>query len=164
MKRLILIVLAAVLLVACGNKEKSVVVDGPEEEKVSENDEIETLSSEQIELALADNEDLKIDLLHVNNGRSELTDHVSLNIKIENKQNKTFELLLKDLTVDGKKVDSSHSWISDDEIKPNETIETIINGYEYEELTIAEHVSGTIIYKDYEGNRNEITFSSYIND
>lgn len=151
----------SLLLTGCGNKVKSndeVIVDEERE------DEIETVFEKDTDITLIDNEDMKVNLLKVAQGRSDQTDHVSLKVEIENKQSKTFEFYLKELKVDGKEIDSTHLWIDDEEVKPEEVISTFINGYEDEELTLGEHVAGKIIYNDYDDNRNEIEFSEYINE
>ncbi|WP_277679472.1 hypothetical protein [Gracilibacillus dipsosauri] len=169
MKKLLFIFVSLIMLVACGN-EDTIKVNGNNENDNDisnpeiEEDEIETLFSKDMNLTIADNADLKINLLQVGHGRADATDYISLRVEIENKQNKTFEFYIKDLKVDGQHVDDIHSWIGEGEIKPNETIEVFINGYEYEELSINEHVSGRLIYLDYESNRYEIEFSEYINE
>lgn len=165
--------LLALVLGACGeeeyekdniNADDSTELENESQENKVEEDEMETLFEKDTDLVLFENEDVKIDLLLVGHGRSDLTDHVALKTEIENKQNKTFEFYIHDLAVDGKEIDRSHSWTDTGEIKPNDTIEVFINGYEYEELSVEEHVSGTIILRDYEGNRDEIKFSEYINE
>ncbi|MCF3941581.1 hypothetical protein [Oceanobacillus alkalisoli] len=170
MRKLLFVLIAFLFIVGCSD-DYSEEVESEEPEDVNTNDseeveetEIETLAEKDIELNLIDNDDLKIDLLRVAHGRDESADYVSLNIEIENKRDRTFELYIKELKIDGEEVDSLHIWMDDDEIKPSETVTTNINGYEYEEFTVEEHVSGTIIYNDYEGNRNEITFSEYVNE
>ena len=164
MKR-ILLILIILFLTACGSN------DTTEDPSVNENDndeiqedEIETLFEKEINITISDNDDLRVDLLHVAHGRSQSTDNVSLQIEVENKQNKTFKFYIDSLKIDGREIDSLHAWISDGEIDPEEIKTTYINGYEYEELTFKEHISGTIIYNDYEGNRNKLQFSEYINE
>lgn len=129
-----------------------------------EEDEIETLFDKDVNITLVDNDDLKIDLLQISHGRSDITDFVALKIEIENKQNRTFEFYIDDLIVDGTKIEHTHPWINESEVRPKETIEAFINGYEYEELSINEHVAGRIIYRDYDSNRYDIEFSEYINE
>src|SRR5690625_2280115 len=170
MKKLLFILVSLIMLFACGNDTTNKVNGNNENDNdisKSENieeDEIETLFSKDMNLTIAENEELKIDLLQVSHGRSDITDFVALKVEIENKQNKTFEFFIEDFKVDGKKIDHTKSWISESEIKPNEIIETFINGYDYDELSINEHVSGRLIYLDYESNRYEVKFSKYINE
>lgn len=167
MKRLLFLLMAALLvLAACEDQEDNdpVVESSEQGESDVEQDEIETLLSKETDLILFDNDDLKLTLLRVSHGRSETTDHVSLKVKMENQQKKTFEFYIENLTVDNKAIEITHLWIDDNDIKPNETIETTINGYEYEEFMLEEYIAGTIIYRDYEGNRNVIEFGEYIND
>ena len=149
-------------LSACG------VVDDTSERDVSkeneQQNEIETISQVEKDIVLIDNDDLTLNLKEVKHGRSDISDHVAIEIELTNKQNKTYELYLKDLIVDGKEINSTNIWIDEEDIQPKETIAVFINGYEHEELTANEHIKVSMLYKDYEGNRNEITFSEYIND
>ncbi len=172
MKRVLVILLTTLLfIVGCSDnaddKENNVyeneVMNNNEVESVEE-DEVETLFEKEMNITIGDDDNLKIDLLQVGHGRADSTDYVALKVEIENKQNKTFEFYITDLKVDGKGIDNNHSWIGEGEIAPNETIEVFINGYEYEELSIEEHVSGKIVYSDYDNNRYEIKFSEYINE
>lgn len=166
MKRLLFLLMAAMLLTACGKnepKDEPIVEEGTIDEEESK-EEYETLRGEEHNIVLEDNEDLRITLLESAHGRSDVRDLVEMNLEIENKQNRTFEMYVDNLEVDGNKIDSTQSWLSESEIEPNETITLKMSGYDFDELKFDEHVSGRIIYRDYEGNRNEITFSEYIND
>lgn len=165
MRKMLIPLLVILLLVAgCSNDPKETVTKDITDEANDEEEKIETLFEKEININIGDNDDLKVDLLHVRHGRADSTDYVSLKVKIENKQNKTFEFFIEDLKVDGKDIDDIHSWIGEGEIAPNDTIDVFINGYEYEELSINEHVAGKILYRDYDSNRNELEFSEYIND
>lgn len=157
-----LLIISVLFLVACGNNDETLNSERSVEEPTD--DEIETLFDKDVNLTLAENEELKIDLQQVSHGRSDVTDFVALKVKIENKQNKTFEFYIEDFKVDGKEIDYTKSWTSESEIKPNEIIETFINGYDYDELSINEHIAGRIIYRDYDSNRYVIEFSEYINE
>lgn len=152
-------------LSACGAAN---VEDDTSERDISkenkQQNEIETISQVEKDIVLIDNDDLKITTKEVMHTRENVTDHIKLKIEVENKQNKTFDLLLKNYSVDGHDFPSTQLWISADDVEPNETIETLINGYEYDELTADEHVSGTIIYKSYDGARHEESFNEYINN
>lgn len=162
MKKYVLLLIITLFLVACGNNDETLNSERSVEEPTD--DEIETLFDKDVNLTLAENEELKIDLQQVSHGRSDVTDFVALKVKIENKQNKTFEFYIEDFKVDGKEIDYTKSWTSESEIKPNEIIETFINGYDYDELSINEHIAGRIIYRDYDSNRYVIEFSEYINE
>lgn len=162
MKKYVLLLIITLFLVACGNNDETLNSERSVEEPTD--DEIETLFDKDVNLTLAENEELKIDLQQVSHGRSDVTDFVALKVKIENKQNKTFEFYIEDFKVDGKEIDYTKSWTSESEIKPNEIIETFINGYDYDELSINEHIAGRIIYRDYDSNRYVIEFSGYINE
>lgn len=165
-KKLYLLITLLILLVGCGGADEDVnnsdqEVTGDEEDA---QDETMTLSDEEMDLMIIDDESLQITLKRIVHERNGITDRVSLEVEVENKENKTLEFYLKNFKIDGKDINSTHAWISDVEIKPNETIRTTINGYEDEELTIVEHVAGTLIVNDYENNRIEIGFSEYINE
>lgn len=163
MKRYILFILVLLFLSACGANETE--KETQQNDNVDDN-EIETLSSEDVEIEIIDNEQLNIELQQVNHGRiiEEETDYISLKLNITNKQDRTYEMYLNELVIDGHEVGKTRMWIDKDKIGPNETIEVYINAYEYEELSVKEHVSGTIVIRDYEGNRHEVEFSSYINE
>lgn len=168
-KYLFLLIATLILIVGCSanaddkeDNQKNETIDNNVVENAE--DEIETLFEKEMNIVIGDNDELKVDLLQVGHGRVDSTDYIALKVELENKQNKTFEFYIKDLKVDGKEIDSIHSWMNEDEIKPSETIEVFINGYEYEELSINEHIAGTIVYSDYEGNRYELEFNEYINE
>lgn len=166
-KKLFVLWIGLVLLIGCSENADEVNENDnndTSDETESIESEIETLFNKDINLTIADNDELKIDLLYVAHGRKDVTDTVALKLEIENKQNKTFKFHIEDLKVDGIEIAHTRSWIDEDEIKPNETIQVFINGYEYEELSINEHVAGRIIYLDYDSNRYDIDFSEYINE
>lgn len=167
-RKYILLLMTALFLVACRSSDESVVAEDEKveelEELADEEDEIETLSSEDKDLLLFDNDSVKLELTMVNHGRANVADFISLHTNITNKQNRTYEVYIKDLEVDGREIDMMHIWLTEEELEPNAYKAMVINGYEYEELSIKEHVAGTIIYRDYEGNRNELEFNEYINE
>src|SRR5699024_9409056 len=81
-------------LSACGAAK---VEDDTSERDVSkenkQQNEIETISQVEKDIVLIDNDDLKITTKEVMHTRENVTDHIKLKIEVENKQNKTFELL-----------------------------------------------------------------------
>lgn len=169
MKQLVIFVISVLILTACGleNESEEINADINDNDNVNEEEienEIETLFEKETNINLVDNDDLNIQLLQVSHGRDIASDFVGLRVEIENKQNKTYEYYIKDLKVDGTEINSTRAWFIDGEIKPKETIVTFISGYDYDELTIEEHVSGTIVYSDYDGGRDEIKFGEYINE
>lgn len=166
MKKYLLLIVSA-LLVACGTEE--VVTEAEYED---EKEEItETVISElEHDITLIDNDDIILTLLKTNHTvkDNDGTNTVKLTVNIENKTNKTIEMYIKELIIDGVELDDMKTYMSDGELKPNENKETTINSYVYEydieeELSLTEHVKGRIIYSSYDGIREEETFNEYIN-
>lgn len=164
-KRILILLMAAMFLVACSNKTATEDKEASAEEQPEEDDstEYEVTYDKEANVMLADDENISMDLFKVAQLTDDVDDYVMLQVALTNKQNRSYDFYVEELKVDGKEVDSLHLWTDDNEINPNEILVTFINGYE-EELTIQEHVAGTIIYKDYEGNRNKLEFNEYINE
>lgn len=170
MKRLLILLAAAVFLVACSNnEEKSTEPEVEEREEVSSTQ--ETINEQEHSIVLVDNEDLIITLLdseHVRLTKHEDEDIIILNLEIENKQNRTFNIYLDNVTIDGRNEDYIIG-LSDTEIKPNDKsvidarfMVDILN--ENKIMKFEEHLSGRFTYSDFEGNREQIDFSAYINE
>lgn len=157
-----------VSLVACGNEEivtKDVEVE--QEEEITET----IISESEHDITLIDNEDITMTLLNTNHIviDNDGTNTVELTVNMENKTNKTIEMYIKELFIDGVELDDMKTYMSDGELKPNENKETTINSYLYEydieeELSLTEHVKGRIVYSSYDGNRVDERFNEYINE
>ena len=170
MKRLLIIFMGAMLLVGCGNDEPK--VEEPEEDVSAKKESTqETLNEQEHNIVLVDNDDLMITLLdseHVRVTDYEDKDIIILNLSIENKHNRTFNIYLDEVTVDGRSEEYVIG-LSDTEIKPND--KTLIDARfmvdvldENKTIEFEEHLSGRFTYSDYEGNREQIEFSAYINE
>lgn len=170
MRKLLVLLFASVLLVACGNDE-------PEEDnnKISyessdvikdskSEDELEVVYKKELEVELTDDELVTIELQGVGIITDGIQNFVTMEVSMTNKENRTYEMFISELKVDGKSFEPGQMFVEADEIKPDEKLVTYINGFDHDELTIKEHVQGTIVFSDYEGNRNEMTFSEYINN
>lgn len=174
MKRLLFILLGVMLLFACGKDEpKKETNEELGQEDVSEKEEStqETINEQEHDIVLVDNDDLMITLIdseHVRVTDHEDKDVVILNLSIENKQNRSFNIYLDELSVDGRS-EKYEIGMSETEIKPNDEIKLnasftvdILN--ENKLLEFEEHLSGRFTYSDYDGNREQVEFSEYINE
>lgn len=163
-----LLIFSALFLVACGTEE--VVTEMEHEDKKEEI--TETVISElEHDITLIDNDDIILTLLKTNHTvkDNDGTNTVKLTVNIENKTNKTIEMYIKELIIDGVELDDMKTYISDGELKPNENKEATINSYVYdfdieEELSLTEHIKGRIVYSSYDGMREEVSFNEYINE
>ena len=167
MKKYLLLIVSA-LLVACGTEE--VVTEAEYEDEKEEITET-VISESEHNITLIDNDDIIMTLLKTNHTiiDNDGTNTVELTVNIENKTNKTIEMYIKDLFIDGVELDDTKTYISDGELKPNENKEATINSYMYdydieEELSLTEHVKGRIVYSRYDGYREEVGFNEYINE
>lgn len=171
MKRLLFILMAALLLAGCGNdsqqKEKLIVEDEVEIEEAK----AEIIGEKELNITLLDNEDLKITLLNSVHQRVEdyeVRDTLFLDFEIENKKNRTFNYYIDDdMSIDGR----SETYIvgmTETDVGPEEkaiiTANISSGSLDDKKLTFEEHISGTLVYRDFEGNRNVVEFSEYINE
>lgn len=171
MKRLLVLVMATLLLVACGNDEptieKLIVEDEIEQKEI----EREIIGEKEHNITLLDNDDLKIILLtsiHERLYDYEDKDILFLNLEVENKQNRTFRYSLDEISIDGRS-ESYDIGMTETDVGPEEKITMranfsveILN--ENKTFTFDEHLSGRITYSDYDGFREQTYFSEYINE
>lgn len=143
-------------------------VEQDQEEEVSS----EVVAEQEHDIELADNEDMKITLLdskHEWYENAKVKDNIEYTLRIENKQNRTFTLLIDKLKVDGTETIRVRTFFDDNEISPGETRDVTLTTYTEEllddiQLNIEEHIAGTIHYSDHERSRVTIRFSEYINE
>src|SRR5699024_10289597 len=154
MRKYLFLLIAALTLVACGNAnaDSENVNDSNDNENINDTEdnknEIETLSSEEVSITLAEDDNIIIELELVNHGRDNDNDFISLHTSMTNKEKRTYEMYLNELVVDGELINKSNVWLDEEGIDPEETKDVIINGYDDKELTVDEHIAGTIIYTD----------------
>lgn len=170
MKKLFFILMAAMLLAACGNKEDNTEMK-PSEKVEQKEMEREVLSEREHNIEIFDNEDITLTLLnseHVRLTDYEDKDIVFVNFKVVNKKNRTFDFLIEEMKFDG----SSEKYdigLMESELEPEDELiletnyaSNILN--DDKTIKFGEHIAGQILYTDYEGNRNVISFNEYIND
>lgn len=149
-------------LTACSNSEpeEKITVDGTDQE-----DNYEVLSEKDYEIELYDNNDLNITLNKSRHEREDaVQDWMKLMVTVNNKTDKTYDFYFEEITLDGNVYKVTNITSTDTEIKPNEELEVIVVVDSLEEISFDEHVSGQLVYNDYEKNRSVAEFSSYINE
>lgn len=183
MKKILFILIAFLLLVGCSNGDTSEEAEETEDievEGVNADDEeqsqeveatVEVVAEQEHNIVLADNDDLKItltDSLQERVSDYETKDILFLDFSVENKKNRTFTILIDDISIDGDSRDYDIG-MTETEIEPEEqkiiTANLFLNVLEdNKEITFEEHLSGKVTYIDFEGNREQIVFSEYINE
>ena len=183
MRKLLFVLIAFLLLVGCSDGSAEVESEVPEDievEEVSADDEeqnqedeatVEVVAEREHDIALVDNDDLKITMINSLQERAfdyEEKDVLFIEFSIENKKNRTFTILIDDISIDGDSRDYDIG-MTETEIEPEEqkiiTANLFLNVLEdNKEITFEEHLSGKITYIDFDGNREQIVFSEYINE
>src|SRR5690625_1360876 len=168
MKKYILLFSLAMFLIGCGNETENNATNQEEQKRET----TETVISErEYNITLIDNDDFKMTLKeskHIRIENYEEKDNLYLTLNIENKQNRTYTILLRNLYLDGDGGDWSIG-MSETEVKPNETIDISVS-LEKDILStdklisLEEHIKGEVLYSDYERSRLEDRFSEYINE
>lgn len=169
MKRLLLLLTVTLMLVACSTESQQTVKETKEE--TQQEDVITTVSESEHDITLIDNDELKIKLKETKQTVNESTgtNELELAVDIKNKTNKTIDMYINELLVDGTEVDDMKTYFYDGELKPNESKSTYIYSTVYEHdvdesVSMKEHIKGEITYSDYDGNRFKERFSEYINN
>lgn len=161
MKRLLVLLMAALLLVACGNdKEKLQAEEQPEELQ----EEYEVLSELKHNINLYDNDELTIKLNKSRHEREGIQDWMKLEFNIVNKTNRSFDFYFDNMQLNKETYSITNISSTDTEIKPNEELDVIVIVESHEEITFDEYIGGKLIYNDYDNNRSSIEFGEYIND
>lgn len=161
MKRLLILLMATLFLVACGNKEdKPQTEEQPEESQ----EEYEVLSEQVHGIELYDNDDLTIKINKSRHEREGIQDWMKLEFNIVNKTNRSFDFYFDNMQLNKETYSITNISSTDTEIKPNEELDVIVIVESHEEITFDEYIGGKLIYSDYDDNRNVIEFGEYIND
>lgn len=178
LKRLLLLLFIPFIMAGCSSNaddEKKASKESQEEkEDIVEEDEVitEVISEQEHDIVLFDNEDLKMTLLNSVHERYENTkarDKVELTIELENKNNRSFDLLIDELKLDGVETVSDRTFFDESEIGPNELKNIMLTAYTEThlddiELNFNEHIKGTVWYSDHERSRITANFSEYITE
>lgn len=161
---------ALLLITACSNKTATEDKDASvKEQQEVEGVITEVVSEQEHNIPLVDNEDLKVTLIDSKHDRLEdydAEDTLYLNLDVENKQNRTFNMYFDDISIDGSDEEFDIG-MSETEIGPKDHINIVVNMSKNilnEDLTLTfeEHISGKIVYSDHEGNREAERFSEYV--
>jgi len=168
MKKYILLLVVALFLVGCETEIDNNVT----EQETPKRDITETVISERkYGIILIDNDDFKMTLKeskHIRIEDYEEKDNLYLTLNIENKQNRTYTILLRNLYLDGDGGDWNIG-MSETEVKPNETTDISVSLEKdilstNKLISLEEHIKGEVLYSDYERSRLEDRFSEYINE
>lgn len=170
-KKYVLLLAAVMFLVGCGTEEIVTEVEYEEPEK-TEKEIIKTvISKDEHDITLIDNDDFTMILKeseHIRLKDYEERDELTLVLNVENKQNKTINLHIDDLYIDGDNGDWDIG-MSETELEPNATdditvyvTKDILNDDKL--ISFEEHIKGEVIYSDYERSRVTEYFSEYINE
>ena len=162
MKKLIMLLLTAILLTACGSSE------GKKAEPVTqETDDAETIVEydREHETILIDNDDLKIELTKSRKETLEgHRDWMKLMFVIENKKERTFEFYFDEIKLDKNIYGFDDLTPDSAKIEPGETQEVILIAESQETINFEEYIAGDFVYVDFEENVYEESFSEYINE
>lgn len=154
MKKILMLLMAAMLLAACGNDEAS---------DSDSKSETETQKESGYEVELFENEDMKMTLKDKEHTEEDYMKLLTLHAEIENKKDRTFELVIVDLTVDGVEY-GLDSVFADNEVGAGTVTDFEFGVFSEEEIKFNEHIKGNIKYMDYEGNVKDVEINKYIND
>lgn len=166
MRRTFPFIILVLTLAACGSSSEKgidVIKDGSAviETDIDGLEDYEVTFEKDLEVLLADNENISIELFKVMHLTDNVDEYVLLQVAITNKQDKAFNIYARELTVDGEEIDSLLISIDDDEIEKNESIVTFIRGLGHE-LSIQEHIAGKLEFRDYDWNEEVIEFDENI--
>lgn len=159
MKRLLILLVVAIFLFACGKKD--------EPKPAIKEDETETIVEydREHELTVIDNDDLKIQL--TKSRKETLENHrdwMKLMFVIENKKERTFEFYFDEIKLDKEKYAFDDLTPNSAKIEPGETQEAMLIVESMDAINFEEYIAGEFVYVDFEENVYEESFGEYISD
>jgi len=153
------------MLVACSGNDGVSSDNENTNEGIKDEVDIETLSEKEYNIEIFNNEDITMTLKRVEHVKVDITEMISIYTEVENKQNRTFEFAISDISTDGIEHTLSSIYFDDNVVGANETMTFEFGVFSQdEELSAEEHLKSYMKYMDYEGNVNDIEFNKYINE
>src|SRR5699024_12713572 len=145
------------MLVACSGNDGVSSDNENTNEGIKDEVDIETLSEKEYNIEIFNNEDITMTLKRVEHDKIDITEMISIYTEVENKQNRTFEFAISDISTDGIEHTLSSIYFADNVGGANETMrfEFGVRSQE-EERSAEEHSTRYITYREYERNVNGI--------
>lgn len=163
MKRLLIILLGVMLLVACGDESKveSKKEVEPEVEEVSR--EAEVIYDRDHDVTLIDNENINVKLIQSRKESLEGNrDDAKLKFLITNKKERTYEFYFREMQLDKDIYELEELMPTSTKIGPGEEQEVMVIIESENEIQFDEYISGMFVHLDYEKNVHEEEFGKYI--